>query len=312
MKVITLKYPFNTKICDSNIILALGFFDGVHIGHQALIKDAKKIAQEKGLPLVVMTFVRHPKEIYKKDKKFVYLDTQLEKENKMESLGVDYLLVVHFDENFSKLAPQQFVDDIIVGLHTDTVVAGFDYTYGPKDVANIDNLPKFAKDRFKIVVEPEQTFAGIKVGSTEIRRAIQDGNVSLAMGLLDKPYQTSGIIVRGFRRGHKIGFPTANLKVEGSKVLPKVGVYATKTKIDGKWYDSMTNVGYNETFANQDLSIETHLFGFNQEAYDKPMTIKWYKFIRGDQKFSGIKALSDQLQRDQKSVQQYFYELKRN
>lgn len=312
MKVITSNYPIDQEITSQQIVLALGFFDGVHVGHQNLITEAKKIATQKQLPLVVMTFDRHPKEVYQQAKNFVYLDTLEEKEEKMAELGVDYLLVMHFDKNFSQISPQDFVDNIIVKLNTDTVVVGFDYTYGPKDVANVDNLPKFAQGRFEIVVEPEQKFAGIKIGSTAIRQAIQAGNVTLAMGLLNHPYLTSGTIVRGFRRGHKIGFPTANLQTQSSKVLPAVGVYATKTKIDGKWYDSMTNVGYNETFANQKMTIETHLFGFNEEAYGKPMTIAWYKFIRGDQKFAGISELADQLQRDQKAVQQYFYDLKKN
>ena len=154
-------------------------------------------------------------------------------------------------------------------LKADTIVVGFDYTYGPKDIANVENLPKFAKDRFKIVVEPKQAIDKIKVGSTYIRKAIQHGNVELAAELLGQPYETSGIIVHGFRRGHKIGFPTANLEISGSKVLPAEGVYATRAKVNGKWHDAMTSVGYNETFkTNHGLTIETNIFDFDEEAYD--------------------------------------------
>lgn len=312
MKVISLTFPIKEKIISSKIILALGFFDGVHVGHQALIKKAREIANKKNLPLAVLTFDKHPKEIYRDDKEFVYVDTLEEKKKHLQELGVDYLFVIQFDKKFSKLSPQDFVDQVIVKLNTDTAVVGFDYTYGPKNVANVSNLPKFSKDRFNICVEPAQTYAGIKVGSTEIRNAIQNGNVQLAMALLGHPYELSGTIVRGFRRGHKIGFPTANLQTDEQKVLPKIGVYATRTNIDGKWYDSMTNVGYNDTFANQKMTIETHLFGFNEEAYGKPITIEWYKFIRGDQKFTSIEALSAQLHRDEKNIQQYFYDLKKN
>ncbi len=196
-------------------------------------------------------------------------------------------------------------------LKADTVVVGFDYTYGPKDIANVENLPKFAKDRFKIVVEPKQAIDKIKVGSTYIRKAIQHGNVELAAELLGQPYETSGVIVHGFRRGHKIGFPTANLEISGSKVLPAEGVYATRAKINGKWHDAMTSVGYNETFkTNHGLTIETNIFDFDEEAYGKPLTLAWYKFIRKNKKFSGIEELSHQLDQDKRDIKQYFYKLK--
>lgn len=311
MKVITLDYPISAPITTKKVILTLGFFDGVHIGHQKLIKDAKQIAEQKNLPLMVMTFDKHPKEIYNNDHKFVYLETEQEKERKMEKLGVDYLVIIKFTKEFSQLSPQDFVDQVVIKLKADTVVVGFDYTYGPKDIANVENLPKFAKDRFKIVVEPKQAIDKIKVGSTHIRKAIQHGNVGLAAELLGQPYETSGVIVHGFRRGHKIGFPTANLKISGSKVLPAEGVYATRAKVNGKWHDAMTSVGYNETFkTNHGLTIETNIFDFDEEAYGKPLTLAWYKFIRKNKKFSGIEELSHQLDQDKRDIKQYFYKLK--
>lgn len=311
MKVITLDYPIFAPITTKKVILTLGFFDGVHIGHQKLIKDAKLIAEQKNLPLMVMTFDKHPKEIYNNDHKFVYLETEREKEHKMEKLGVDYLVIIKFTKEFSQLSPQDFVDQVVMKLKADTVVVGFDYTYGPKDIANVENFPKFAKDRFKIVVEPKQAIDKIKVGSTYIRKAIQHGNVELAAELLGQPYETSGVIVRGFRRGHKIGFPTANLEISDSKVLPAEGVYATRAKINGKWHDAMTSVGYNETFkTNHGLTIETNIFDFNEEAYGKPLTLTWYKFIRKNKKFSGIEDLSHQLDQDKRDIKQYFYKLK--
>ena len=306
MKVISVKYPIKENPIKGKIVLALGFFDGLHRGHQALIKHAKEIADQKGLPLGVMTFNHHPKEIYQNDKTFVYLNTLKEKEEKLAQLGVDYLFVVDFDKKFSKLKPQEFIDDVLVKLNIDTAVVGFDYTYGPKNIANIDNLPKFVKGRFDIVVEPKHMEAGQKVGSTNIRHAIETGKIELADKLLGAPYTTSGIIVKGYRRGHTIGFPTANLEIEADKVIPAEGVYATRTLIDDKWYDSMTSVGYNDTFENKELTIETHLFGFDEEAYGKPMTIAWYKYMRGNIKFSGIPELSAQLKKDQENIQNYF------
>ncbi len=311
MKIITLDYPITAPITNEKVVLTLGFFDGVHIGHQKLIKDAKLIAEKKNLPLMVMTFDKHPKEIYKNDHKFVYLETEREKEHKMKKLGVDYLVIIKFTKEFSQLSPQDFVDQVVMKLKADTVVVGFDYTYGPKDIANVENFPKFAKDRFKIVVEPKQAIDKIKVGSTFIRKVIQRGNVELAAALLGQPYETSGIIVHGFR-SHKIGFPTANLEIEGSKVLPAEGVYATRAKINGKWHDAMTSVGYNETFkTNHGLTIETNIFDFDEEAYGKQLTLAWYKFMRKNEKFSGIEDLSRHLDQDKRNIKQYFYELEK-
>ena len=306
MKVISIKYPIKKDPVKGKIVLALGFFDGLHRGHRALIKHAREIADQKGLPLGVMTFNRHPKEIYQNDKNFVYLNTLKEKEEKLARFNVDYLFIVDFDKKFSKLKPQDFIDDVLIKLNVDTVVVGFDYTYGPKDIANIENLPKFVKGRFDIVVEPKHMKSGEKVGSTTIRHAIEAGKIELADELLGESYTTSGIIVRGYRRGHQIGFPTANLQIEGNKVIPAEGVYATRTLIDGKWYDSMTSVGYNDTFENKELTIETHLFDFDEEAYGKPMTIAWYKYMRGNIKFAGIPELSAQLKKDQQNIKNYF------
>ena len=234
MKIIHLTYPVKENILNSKVVLALGFFDGVHLGHQRLITRAREIANQKNLPVIVMTFDRHPKEIYADKKNFKYLETLDEKADKMAKLGVDYLAVMPFTKDFSQISAQKFVDNVIVKLNADTVVAGFDYTYGPKNIANMDNLPNFAKGRFNIVVMPKQVFDGKKIGSTEIRQAIKDGKMELAYELMGHHYVMSGIVGHGKRNGHKLGFPTANLEWANHKVIPKIGVYATKTKVNGK------------------------------------------------------------------------------
>ncbi|WEV38059.1 riboflavin biosynthesis protein RibF [Lactobacillus sp. ESL0680] len=306
MQIIHLTYPVKENLIPSKIVLALGFFDGVHRGHQHLIELARTTAREKQLPLVVMTFDRHPKEVYQKSQ-VVYIDSLDEKAYKMEQLGVDYLLVMHFNTGFSKLSAQEFVDQIIVRLKADTVVAGFDYTYGPKDIANMKNFPKFAKGRFKIIDVPKQTYDGQKIGSTEIRRAISSGDMKLAAQLLGSPYVMSGIVGHGLRNGHKLGYPTANLVWTENKVLPKVGVYATKTNIGGKWYDSMTSVGYNVTInEGKRIFIESNLFGFDQEAYGEKMVIKWYKYTRGEIKFANLAELKKQMAHDEAEIKAYF------
>lgn len=309
MKIVHLTYPVKENILSSKTILALGFFDGVHLGHQKLIMRAKEIADQKNLPLVVMTFDRHPKEVYADKKNFKYLETLEEKADKMAELGVDYLAIMPFTKKFSEVKAQEFIDNVIVKLNADTVIAGFDYTYGEKDIANMEHLPNFAKGRFNIVVMPKQIFDGKKIGSTEIRQAIKEGNMELAYELMGHHYVMSGIIGHGKRNGHKLGFPTANLVWADHKVIPKIGVYATKTEIDGKWYESMTSVGYNVTIGQEKkIYIESNLFDFDEDVYGKPMKIKWYKYTRGEIKFASLDELRAQLEKDKKEIKAYFTE----
>lgn len=307
MQVIHLTYPVKKNIIPNKTVLVLGFFDGVHRGHQHLINEAKKVALKKKMPVVVMTFDHHPKEIYAKKRDFEYIDTLEEKAEKMEKMGVDYLVVAPFTKEFSELSGQKFVDDVIVKLNAKTVVAGFDYTYGPKDVSNMSHLPQFAKGRFDIVEVPKQTFDGRKIGSTEIRNAIKAGNMELAYDLLGHHYLMSGTIGHGLRNGHKLGFPTANLVWKEKKVIPKIGVYATKTKIGDKWYESMTSVGYNVTInQGKKIFIESNLFGFDEEAYGEKMEIKWYHYTRGEIKFNSLAELKQQLEKDKAEIKAYF------
>ncbi|QNQ83830.1 riboflavin biosynthesis protein RibF [Lactobacillus sp. PV037] len=307
MKVLSLTYPWQEEVTNTGVVLALGFFDGVHLGHQKLIKDAKKISLEKNLPLMVMTFTKHPLETLDTTKKVQYLSTNDEKIKYFEKLGVDYLLFVNFTPKFSKLTPAEFVNKVIWSLKAKVVIAGFDYTYGSnKNIANMENLPRFAKGRFVTKMEPKQNYKDKKISSSRIREAIKNGEMSLAAQLLGHPYEITGEIVHGFRRGHELGFPTANIDISGKKVLPKPGVYATKAKIDGKWYEAMTSVGYNDTFENKNLTIETHLFGFDEEAYGKELTVAWYKFMRDNVKFDGVENLIKQLKSDERNIKQYF------
>lgn len=307
MQVIHVKYPLKDEITKSNVVLALGFFDGVHLGHQNLIKVAKNIAIKKQLPLMLLTFDRHPREIYQNQKDFSYLDTLSEKAYKMQQLGVDYLVVLDFDQAFSKMMPQTFIQNVIMKLKAETVVVGFDYTYGPKDIANTTTLKQEAKGRFNVVVMPEQAYEGAKIGSTAIRSAIAAGNMELAKDLLGRYYTMSGIVGHGLQNGHKLGFPTVNLIFNEHKVIPKIGVYVTQTKVNDHWYNSMTSVGYNPTIAdNKKLLIESNLFNFNQDVYDQPVVIKWLKYLRSEIKFNSFNELQKQLKLDKIAAEKYF------
>ena len=230
MKVIELAEPYaKSEIYPGKIVLALGFFDGVHRGHQAVIKAAKQKAQKMGAKLAVMTFDRHPSAIFQqRDPQTIqYLTTIAEKLALFEKFGADIAYVVKFDEKLAYLKPQEFIDKYVVGLNAVGITAGSDYTYGPHTVANMKNLPKYAKNRFEIQTV-ELLKEDEKVGSTGIREALASGKVELAAHYLGYDYQTTGTVVHGFERGLQIGFPTLNIETSLAKQLPAVGVYAVE------------------------------------------------------------------------------------
>lgn len=305
MKVIELAEPYTKEqIDDTKIALALGFFDGVHRGHQEVLKKAKQQAKKLNAKLAVMTFDRHPSQIFKApaEQTVSYLTTLQEKLALFEEFGADIIYVVKFDEKLAYLKPQEFVDKYIVGLNAVGITAGADYTYGPHDIANMKNLPNYAKGRFEIQVV-DLLKDNEKVGSTAIRKALAKGDLKTVKQCLGYAYQTSGKVVHGFERGRKIGFPTLNIDVSSDKKLPAVGVYAVTVKIDAKIYQGMASIGYNETFGeNLSKTLEVNLFDFSQMVYDKDVTVIWQAYLRPMKKFAGIDELIAQLQTDKRDA----------
>lgn len=300
MQVIDIQPPVVNKP-QTPQVLALGFFDGVHRGHQAVITQAKQVANAKNLPLAVMTFDVHPAVIYqhKPADSVKYLSPRARKIELMATLGVDVLYFVHFTPEFASLDPQSFVDQYLVGLNAAVVVAGFDYTYGKKAIANMQTLPDYAKDRFEIISVPAHLDDGEKISSTRIREALDAGDVDLANRLLGYHYRTTGPVVHGEARGRTLGFPTANIDTPNAERLPGIGVYTVRMQVDGKWVPGMASVGRNVTFgAGRALTLEINLFDFHDDIYGKPAVVEWLHFLRGDVKFDGAQGLIDQLKLD--------------
>lgn len=311
MEIIKLSEPYQpSQLPKEPSVLALGFFDGVHLGHQKVIKTAKKIACERGLKLAVMTFDRQPKLMYQKHPKpALYLTLLARKLELFEQLGADIAYVVTFDEHLASMGPQEFVDKYMVGLSAQVVVAGQDYTYGKKELANMETLPSFAQGRFDIVAVDHLVLAAStsKVGSTAIRAYLDQGQVDQANELLGYPFQTKGLVVHGFARGRTIGFPTINLEIDPSQHLPAPGVYATQVELLGQTYLGMASVGYNETFGdNFDLTVEIYLLDFAKDVYGQEATVAWYHWLRPMVKFASVAELIDQLKADESNVRQYF------
>lgn len=310
MKTINLEYPFDkNKIPNEPVALALGFFDGVHLGHQAVVKAAKQIADRDNLKLAVMTFNQSPSTIFgnESEDSFRYLSTLTRKEELFSELGVDYLYVAKFTDSLINLRAQEFVDDCIIPLHAQAVIAGFDYTYGPKETANMTTLVDYAKERFSITSVDEIFYNQGKLGTTSIKAALKKGDIITANEQLGYHYQNTGTVIHGLKRGRELGFPTANLQVNRKEYIPADGVYITEIQIDDVWYPSMTSVGFNITFDDvKELSIETYILNFDRDIYGKEVRLKWDKFLRSEVKFSGIDALIEQLKQDEKDTENYF------
>ena len=318
MKIVKLKEPYDKNaIVDSPIVLALGFFDGVHRGHQEVIKRAIEKGKSLGVKVAVMTFDRHPKIIFQNidGEKFKYLTMLDEKLEHFKNLGVDIAYVVKFDENLAYLSPQDFIDKYVVGLHAICVVAGQDYTYGKHDIANMDTISDLAKGRFEIITVDHLQRNDQKISSTQIRKDLDSGNVEAANLLLGYQYENHGTVEHGFKRGRKIGFPTLNVSIPKNERILGEGVYAVKVKIDkdNLWYEGMASIGHNETFGDDlEKTVEINLFNFDKSVYGEKVIVKWYKFLREMVKFDSVEELIDQLNKDKRDTEVFFGDLKKN
>ncbi|MCY7918377.1 bifunctional riboflavin kinase/FAD synthetase [Bacillus vallismortis] len=316
MKTIHITHPHHLiKEEQAKSVMALGYFDGVHLGHQKVIGTAKQIAEEKGLTLAVMTFHPHPSHVLGRNREPKDLITPLEdKINQIGQLGTDILYIVTFNEAFAALSPEQFADQYIIGLNVQHAVAGFDFTYGKYGKGTMETMPLDLDGKAECTMVEKLTEQDKKISSTYIRTALQNGDVELAKVLLGQPYYIKGIVIHGDKRGRTIGFPTANVGLNNSYIVPPTGVYAVKAEVNGEVYNGVCNIGYKPTFYEkrpEQPSIEVNLFDFDQEVYGSAIKIEWYKRIRSERKFNGIKELTEQIEKDKQEAIRYFSNLRK-
>ena len=310
MEVIKLNFPLNIdKTNIPPLAMALGYFDGVHLGHKQVILEAKKQAEAMGLHSGVMTFDPHPSVVLGKNQNHVHYITPLAEKTKIiEGLGIDYLFIVHFTAEFANLLPQEFIDQYVIGLNVQHVVAGFDFTYGRMGKGTMETLLFHSRDKFSFSVVPKFVHDSEKVSSTRIRHLLKEGNTVGLPTLLGRYYSTAGEVIHGDKRGRTIGFPTANINMKDDFIIPPLGVYAVRMKVRSVWYNGVCNVGFKPTFNKEAIkqSVEVHLFDFNQEIYGDDVTIEWHQYIRKEQKFSGIEQLVAQIEKDKQQTIEYF------
>ncbi|MBM7603277.1 riboflavin kinase/FMN adenylyltransferase [Metabacillus crassostreae] len=310
MKLIKLSYPHNFKKNEfDEMVLALGYFDGVHKGHQKVILKAKEIADKMGVKSAVMTFNPHPLVVLRKEIGIDYITPLEDKIQTIENLSVDILFIVEFTREFAALLPQQFVDEFIINLNVKHVVAGFDFTYGHLGKGTMETIPFHSREQFLHTTVEKQTDHDRKISSTLIREVIRSGDVAYAQTLIGRPHSTKGRVIHGDKRGRTIGFPTANVEVFDDYIIPPTGVYAVTINIKNQEYEGVCNIGYKPTFHEEKPlkpSVEVHIFNFNDEIYGENVTVFWYKRIRSEQKFHNVEELIEQIKLDKAATIQFF------
>ena len=305
MKIIRSITAFNSS---EKTIVTIGTFDGIHIGHQKILKDLIKTAKKEGKKSVLLTFFPHPRMVLQKDNKILLLNTIEEKSGLLEKMGLDYLIIHPFSKEFSRLTALDFVRDILVNkLNTSRLIIGYDHHFGKNREGNIHQLKEYSLlYDFKVEEIPAQDIDDVSVSSTKIRTALKEGNLKTANNYLGYHYMINGTVVSGKKLGGTIGFPTANLEIkEPYKLIPKTGVYIIKTHINTVLYTGIMNIGFNPTVLGKHQTIEAHLFDFNEDLYGKEITIEFIYFLREEHKFKSVKELVVQLNIDKENAISY-------
>lgn len=290
-------------------IATVGTFDGVHVGHQKLLKRIKELAHKEGGETVLLTFHPHPRLVLFPDDNDLKLITTLEERiERLSQTGLDHLIIHPFTTEFSRTTAIEYVRDILVEqIGVKKLVIGYDHHFGRNREGSLENLKELAPT-FGFVVEeiPAQEIKDVNVSSTKIRNALNEGDVKKANSFLGYHFQLSGTVVKGSEIGSSLGFPTANIEVDNpNKIIPAPGVYATQAIINGREYKSMTNLGFRPTVhENSQLTIEAHLFNFDMDIYGETITLRFIDRIREEVKFDNRESLKDQIAKDAGIVQE--------
>ncbi|MDC3041586.1 riboflavin biosynthesis protein RibF [bacterium] len=286
---------------DEKLCLTIGNFDGIHKGHREIIKNLiqkTKISKSKS---AILSFTPHPKIYFKKQNNFM-INSQLKKKEILESLGLDYLIDLHFNKKFTQLNHLEFEDKILLEkLNTKKILIGRDFQYGNLRKGNIETLRIFCEKNNIQLNEIDLIFDeqdNNKISSSKIRENLNLGNIELANKDLVRKFSISGKVIKGDQRGRSIGIPTANIEYPLNTIIIPYGVYAVETTIDGNTYFGIVNFGIRPTFNKEKPIVEAYLFDFDNNIYDKNIELFFYKQIRQEKKFNGIKELLNQINLD--------------
>jgi riboflavin kinase/FMN adenylyltransferase len=295
-----------SDINDCNIknpVLTLGSFDGVHQGHLKVLSRLNEIARESGGESVILTFSPHPRKVlYPEEEGVKLLNTKEEKIALLEKSGVDNIIFYPFTKEFSKLSYDEFVRDILIAkLGMKFLVVGYDHRFGSNREGDYTQLYALSKELgFSIEQEEAFNMQDVNISSTKIRNSLAIGDVAVASKYLGYEYNLSGTVIRGEKIGRKIGFPTANIRIDNpDKLIPASGVYAVRVDLAGKLHKGMLNMGKRPTVTNNGhFSVEVNIFDFHKEIYDEDIKVFFVERIRGERKFYNLDELKEQLLKD--------------
>ena len=289
-------------------VVTIGTFDGVHIGHQKIVKRLISTGKTDGLKSVILTFFPHPRMVLQKDFNIKLINTISERRAILTDLGLDYLLIKKFTKEFSRLSAEDFVKQILVDkLNAKKVIIGYDHRFGRNRNANIDDLKKFGETYgFEVEEISAQDINDVAVSSTKIRNALKEGDIIKANTFLGYHFTITGTVTKGKGLGRQLNFPTANIKVEEDyKLIPKQGSYIVKAIIDEALIYGMMNIGLNPTVNGKKETIEVHFFNFDNDIYGKNIQIELLNRIRDEEKFESVEALKTQLKKDKETALTY-------
>lgn len=291
-------------------VVTSGTFDGVHVGHQKILKRVIERARDKNGQSVVITFWPHPRLVlFPEDNKLKLLSTIEERIEQLRSYGIDYLLIIPFTKEFSRTTSRSFITDILVkAINTKLLVIGYDHRFGKNREGSFEHL-KARSQQYGFEVEeiPRQDVDDIGVSSTKIRKALEIGDIETANAYLGRKYSLSSEVVEGDKIGRTIGFPTANLALPApTKLIPANGVYAVDALVGGTRYPAMMNIGLRPTVSGKSLTLEVHLLDFNADLYGQSITVEFVEHLRNERHFNGLEELKNQLAKDEAETRRIF------
>jgi len=280
-------------------VVAIGNFDGIHLGHQKVINQAGQKAKKNRLPFGIITFEPVPEMFFNKKIKNHRINSLLQKKNQLKKLKLDFLIIINFNKDFSKLSAAQFIEKIIFKkAKCKFLYVSNNFKFGFKRQGNIRTLKKYSNlYNYKTVITSPLRKTTKVISSTIIRKKISQGKIYEANKLLNRNWCIQGKVIKGHKRGRKIGFPTCNIKIS-DYIIPKLGVYAVTVKTKKLQRKGIANIGYRPTFNGQNLLLEVNIFGINKNLYNKEVNVKFIKFIRSEKKFKDLEQLKKQIKID--------------
>ena len=285
-------------------IFALGFFDGVHLGHQALLRECAQLAAKLDCEAAAITFDRHPRSLLLTTPPLL-ISTLPDRLRLLSAWGIQYTRVFPVTENTMATPWEKFLD-ILVEDGAAGFVCGDDFRFGHRGEGNAAALENYCRDRgMPCLIVSQQTLGGIRVSSTYIRRQIEEGDMATAVRFLGHPLTLTGTVVRGQQLGRRLGIPTANLRLPEGLAVPRFGVYACRCLVDGDAYAAVTNVGTRPTVAGAGITVEPWILGYSGDLYGRDITLEFYRFLRPEQKFPDLAALQAQIRADAAETREY-------